>query len=153
MMQAASDIFLGWVRGNAGRDFYIRQLRDMKYSPDPTTFGPDMLRGYAVLCGRTLARAHARAGDAVTMSGYMGTSDKFDVGVRDFALAYAVQVGQDYDAYTAAIAAGTVSLGNRAEESRYTLELDPATGVGVVARPLSSDAAASGPDTVPPPSS
>ena len=138
LMQAASDIFLGWVRGPAGRDFYLRQLRDMKYSPDPATFNAQMLRGYAVLCGRTLARAHARAGDAVAMSGYMGTSDKFDAGVRDFALAYAEQVGRDYDAYKAAIAAGTVSLGDHAEESRYTLELDPATGVDVVARPLSS---------------
>ena len=137
LMQAASDIFLGWVRGTAGRDFYLRQLRDMKYSPDPTTFGEDMLRGYAVLCGRTLARAHARAGDAVMMSGYLGTSDKFDAGVREFALAYAEQVGRDYDAYKAAIAAGTVSLGDHAEESRYTLELDPSTGVDVVARPLS----------------
>lgn len=152
LMQAASDIFLGWVRGPAGRDFYIRQLRDMKFSPDPATFDAGMLRGYAILCGRTLARAHARAGDAVAMSGYMGTSDKFDVGVRDFALAYADQVGRDYDAYKAAIAAGTVSLGNHAEESRYTLELDPSTGVDVVARPLSSTDAASGSEA-PPPSS
>ena len=64
LMQAASDIFLGWVRGGAGRDYYIRQLRDMKYSPDPTTFTAEMLRGYALLCGRTLARGHARLGDA-----------------------------------------------------------------------------------------
>jgi len=154
LMQAASDIFLGWVRGNAGRDFYIRQLRDMKYSPDPATFGADMLRGYAILCGRTLARAHARAGDAVAMSAYMGTSDKFDAGIRDFALGYAEQVVRDYGQYKAAIAAGTVSLGNRAEESRYTLELDPSTGVDVVARPLSStELDASGADAAPPPSS
>jgi hypothetical protein len=75
----------------------------------------------------------------------MGTSDKFDTGIRDFALAYAQQVVQDYDAYKAAIAAGTVSLGDHAEEARYTMELDPSTGVDVVARSLPSpDSAAAG---------
>jgi uncharacterized protein (DUF2252 family) len=138
VMQAASDIFLGWVRGGAGRDYYLRQLRDMKFSPDPTTFDANKLRGYALLCGRTLARAHARGGDAVAISAYLGTSDKFDLGVRDFALAYADQVGVDYAEYQAAIASGQVALGNQAEESSYVMVLDPVTGVDVVARPPDS---------------
>jgi uncharacterized protein (DUF2252 family) len=140
LMQAASDIFLGWVRGEGGRDFYVRQLRDMKFSPDPASFTPEMLRGYALLCGRTLARAHARAGDSVAISGYLGTSDKFDKGVRDFALEYSGQVESDYAAYTKAIADGSVSLGDAAEESSYELTLDPGTGVVVSVRsPVSTE--------------
>ena len=141
LMQAASDIFLGWVRGGAGRDYYIRQLRDMKFSPDPASFNASRLRGYALLCGRTLARAHARGGDAVAIDAYLGTSDKFDVGVRDFALAYSDQVSADYTAYKAAITSGQVSLGDNAEESSYELTLDPSTGVTVSVRPaVSADA-------------
>lgn len=140
LMQAASDIFLGWVRGSAGRDFYLRQLRDMKYSLDPTTFTPDLLRNYAVLCGRTLARAHARAGDAVEIGTYLGTSTKFDNGVRDFAFAYSDQVERDFAAYKAAIANGAVSLGDRAEESSYEMTVDPVTGVDVVVRPPDASA-------------
>jgi uncharacterized protein (DUF2252 family) len=148
LMQAASDIFLGWVRGGAGRDYYIRQLRDMKFSPDPTTFDANRLRGYALLCGRTLARAHARGGDAVAISAYLGTSDKFDVGVRDFSLVYADQVALDFAEYKAAITGGHVSLGDRAEESSYSMVLNPATGVDVVVRPPStSGAAAPGPES------
>lgn len=143
LMQAASDIFLGWVRGRVGRDFYLRQLRDMKYSPDPTTFDDKYLTTYAILCGRTLARAHARAGDAVAMSAYLGTSTKFDLGVRDFSLLYADQVERDYAAYKAAIAAGSVALGDRAEESSYELTVDPSTGVDVVVRPPDSPGPAS----------
>lgn len=146
LMQAASDIFLGWVRGGAGRDFYIRQLRDMKFSPDPASFTPAMLRGYALLCGRTLARAHARGGDAIAMAAYLGTSDKFDRGVRDFAVEYAGQVESDYAAYTAAIADGSVSLGNAAEESSYVLTLDPSAGVAVSVRSPAA-AASSDPGT------
>jgi uncharacterized protein (DUF2252 family) len=146
LMQAASDIFLGWVRGVAGRDYYVRQLRDMKFSPDPTTFTPERLRAFALLCGRTLARAHARGGDSVALTGYLGTSDKFDRGIRDFAVTYADQVEKDFAAYTRAIADGRVSLGNRAEESSYSLVLDPATGIDVVAKPLpESTPAAAGP--------
>ncbi len=134
LMQAASDIFLGWVRGGGGRDFYVRQLRDMKFSPDPASFTTAMLRGYALLCGRTLARAHARGGDAVAMAAYLGTSDKFDQGVRDFAVEYSGQVESDFAAYKAAIANGSVSLGDAAEESSYVLTLDPSTGVAVSVR-------------------
>ena len=145
LMQAASDIFLGWVRGGGGRDFYIRQLRDMKFSPDPTTFTAKMLRGYALLCGRTLARAHARGGDSIAIASYLGTSDKFDRGVCDFAREYARQVETDYAAYEAAIADGAVSLGDAAEESSYELTLDPSTGVTVSVR--SPAASAPGPES------
>jgi uncharacterized protein (DUF2252 family) len=143
LMQAASDIFLGWIRGPGGRDYYLRQLRDMKYSIDPSTFTPRLLQGYAMLCGRTLARAHARGGDAVAIASYLGTSDKFDVAVRDFSLSYAQQVEADYAAYQAAIADGRVSLGDQAEESSYALRLDPSTGVTVSVR--SPAASAPGP--------
>jgi uncharacterized protein (DUF2252 family) len=148
LMQAASDIFLGWVRGGAGRDYYVRQLRDMKFSPDPTTFNVSRLRGYALLCGRTLARAHARGGDAVAIAAYLGTSDKFDVGVRDFALAYSDQVAVDYADYKAAIGDGKVALGDHAEESSYSVVLDPGTGVDVVAKaPVASGSTDPGPES------
>ena len=154
LMQAASDIFLGWVRGAAGRDYYVRQLRDMKFAPDPATFTPERLRAYALLCGRTLARAHARGGDSVALAGYLGTSGKFDQGIRDFAMAYADQVEKDFAAYTQAIADGRVSLGNQAEESTYSLVVDPATGVEVVAKaPSASDPAAGAADSDGPASS
>jgi hypothetical protein len=117
----------------------------MKFSPDPTTFTAKMLRGYALLCGRTLARAHARGGDSIAIASYLGTSDKFDRGVCDFAREYARQVETDYAAYEAAIADGAVSLGDAAEESSYELTLDPSTGVTVSVR--SPAAAVPGPES------
>ncbi len=72
-MQAASDSFLGWVDGPLGRSFYVRQLRDMKWSPDPAALDVEWLERYAVLCGHALARAHARSGDAIAVSAYLGT--------------------------------------------------------------------------------
>ena len=72
LMQAASDSFLGWIDGPAGRSFYVRQLRDMKWSPDPEWLTGDRLLRYARLCGSTLARAHARSGDAVAIAAYLG---------------------------------------------------------------------------------
>ncbi len=134
LMQAASDIFLGWTRGAAGRDYYIRQLRDMKYAPDPALMPGPTLRGYAMLCGGTLARAHARGGDSIAIASYLGTSDKFDRAVHDFSLAYADQVATDYAAYQAAIASGAVGLGDRAEEASYQMVFDPTDGIRVVAR-------------------
>lgn len=138
LMQAASDIFLGWTRGTGGRDFYVRQLRDMKFAPDPATMDASILRGYAMLCGGTLARAHARGGDAVAIAAYLGTSDKFDRAVHDFAQAYADQVGHDYAGYKAAIADGRVSLGDQAEEARYQLSFDTKSGIKVTARPVTT---------------
>jgi uncharacterized protein (DUF2252 family) len=141
IMQAASDIFLGWVRGNVGRDFYVRQLRDMKFAPDPTKFDESTLLGFAVICGRTLARAHARAGDAVAIAGYLGTSAKFDKAIREFALAYSKQVQTDFAGYQAAIANGTVVLAEEGEDQSYSIVVDPATGFEL----LSTAGSAGGP--------
>ncbi len=110
LMQAASDAFLGWITGRGGRQFYVRQLRDMKFAPDPSKFTSETLTSYAAICGRTLARAHARAGDAVKIASYLGTSAKFDRAVREFSLAYADQVLQDFTAYRSAIDSGTIPV-------------------------------------------
>ena len=78
LMQAASDIFLGWFRSKHGRDFYVRQFRDMKVSAEVETFIPDTLVAYATLCGWAVARAHARSGNAAMIAGYLGSSEHFD---------------------------------------------------------------------------
>ncbi|MFC9388718.1 DUF2252 domain-containing protein [Streptomyces venezuelae] len=109
LTQAASDIFLGWMTGPEQRHFYWRQLRDMKGSAEVETMTPTLLRDYARLCGRALARAHARSGDRIAIAGYLGGSDVFDRAVADFAMAYARQNADDYAALGAAIAAGTVA--------------------------------------------
>jgi uncharacterized protein (DUF2252 family) len=83
LMQATPDIFLGWTRGPGGRDFYFRQLWDMKGSVDVTTLRPRGLGFYGGLCARSLARAHARSGDSIAISAYLGTSDTFDGAVAD----------------------------------------------------------------------
>jgi uncharacterized protein (DUF2252 family) len=106
LMQSASDIFLGWSRGPHGRDFYVRQLRDMKLSADLTTYTPRLLAAYARLCGQTLARAHAKAGDATMIAGYLGTSENFEEAIRDYAVAYADQVEKDYETFKQAVRAG-----------------------------------------------
>jgi uncharacterized protein (DUF2252 family) len=105
LMQAASDIFLGWTRGDK-HDFYVRQLRDMKLGADLTTFSPAFLVAYGHLCGATLARAHAKAGDAAMLAGYLGSAATFDAAIRDYALAYADQVEEDYEAFKDAVHAG-----------------------------------------------
>jgi uncharacterized protein (DUF2252 family) len=104
LMQAASDSFLGWIDGPGGWSFYVRQLRDMKWSPDPATLGSSRLLWYAQLCGHTLARAHARSGDAVAISAYLGTGKPFDKAVEAFAEAYADQSEQDFAEFTRALA-------------------------------------------------
>ncbi|MFE6459073.1 DUF2252 domain-containing protein [Streptomyces cinereoruber] len=109
LIQAASDIFLGWMTGPEQRHFYWRQLRDMKGSAEVETMSPALLREYARLCGRALARAHARSGDRVAIAAYLGGSDVFDRAVADFALAYAHQNADDYAALGAAIAAGMIT--------------------------------------------
>jgi len=109
LMQATSDIFLGWTRGPGGRDFYLRQLWDMKGSVDTTTLQPMGLGFYAGICGQALARAHARSGDAVAISAYLGTSDVFDAAIADFSEAYADVNARDHAAYVAAIEAGKIS--------------------------------------------
>ena len=106
LMQAASDSFLGWIDGPMGRSFYVRQLRDMKWSPDPASLTAKALPAYAALCGLTLARAHARSGDAVAMAAYLGNGAAFDKATTAFAVSYADQAAQDFNAFTAAISDG-----------------------------------------------
>jgi hypothetical protein len=110
LMQAASDIFLGWTHGQHGRHFYIRQLRDMKIKPLVELFNPATLFDYAMLCGWTLARAHARSGDPAMMAGYMGKSDVFDKAIASFSKAYADQAEQDHAAFTRAIRQGKIEV-------------------------------------------
>ncbi|MCD9874273.1 DUF2252 domain-containing protein [Streptomyces guryensis] len=108
-LQAASDIFLGWMSGPQGRAFYWRQLRDMKGSADVAGMSPADLLGYARLCGTALARAHARSGDRIAIAAYLGGADTFEQAVADFALAYADQTTADHAALGAAVAAGVVA--------------------------------------------
>jgi uncharacterized protein (DUF2252 family) len=110
LMQAQSDIFLGWTRitapDGADRDFYVRQLRDWKFSMPIEAMVPAGLAVYARLCGWTLARAHARSGDRVALAAYLGHSDKFDHAIADFAETYADQNELDYAAFQAAVKDG-----------------------------------------------
>jgi uncharacterized protein (DUF2252 family) len=107
MMQAASDIFLGWTKGiDVTRNFYWRQLRDMKGSAVVELMAPVTLRYYAQICGWTLARAHARSGDPVAMAAYLGRDDAFERSVTDFSERYADQNEQDYEAFTKAVRSG-----------------------------------------------
>lgn len=125
LMQAASDVFLGWITGSAGRHFYIRQLRDMKWSPEIAALTSQSMRGYAQLCGKTLARGHARSGDSVAIAAYLGTSDTFDQSLLHFAERYSVQVNEDFQDFTQAIADGTLSTApseNDALQKRFSLE-------------------------------
>ena len=108
LMQAAGDIFLGWMTGPAGRQYYCRQFRDMKGSADIGTMGPGVLDQYAELCGTTLARAHARTGDRIAIAAYLGKADTFDRAVADFALFYADQNVLDHSALVSAISAGAI---------------------------------------------
>ena len=108
LMQAVSDIFLGWFRGTLGRDYYWRQLKDMKGSAVVENMSPDELVLYARLCGWALARAHARSGDRLQIAAYLGKSERFDVAVADFAQAYADQNERDHAALLAAVKAGRV---------------------------------------------
>ena len=106
LMQAASDIYLGWTRGPGGRHFYWRQLRDMKASAVIEGMSPLGLGEYARLCGWTLARAHARSGDPVAIAAYLGDGDTFDRAMTDFAVRYADQNERDYAAFAAAVKSG-----------------------------------------------
>jgi uncharacterized protein (DUF2252 family) len=113
LMQAASDIFLGWVHIVAGldgreRDFYVRQLRDWKFSVDISTMVPPGMRQYGQLCAWTLARAHARSGDRIAIASYLGNSDVFDKAIAQFAVAYADQNEKDHDALVDAVKSGRI---------------------------------------------
>jgi uncharacterized protein (DUF2252 family) len=107
MMQAVSDIFLGWTKGvEANRYFYWRQLRDMKGSALVESMKPLALTLYARTCGWTLARAHARAGDPVAIAQYLGEGDAFDQSITDFSQRYAVQNEKDYQQFVTAVRSG-----------------------------------------------
>jgi uncharacterized protein (DUF2252 family) len=110
LMQAASDIFLGWYRDTEGegRDFYWRQLKDMKGSAKVESMSADELILYGGLCGWALARAHARSGDRVQIAAYLGKSERFDRSVADFADAYADQNERDHAALCAAVESGRI---------------------------------------------
>ena len=108
LMQATSDIFLGWIRGDIGQDFYMRQLQDMKGSVDLEAMVPAGVLLYADLCGRVLARAHARSGDRFAIASYLGKNKKFDAAMADFAEAYADQNERDYDELMKAIKLGKI---------------------------------------------
>ena len=114
LMQASSDIFLGWQRvaigaeNNGHRDFYVRQLRDWKFSLDYGAMVPRGMRLYGQLCGWTLARAHARSGDRIAIASYLGSSDAFDQAITQFADAYADQNEKDHEALLAAVASGRI---------------------------------------------
>ena len=114
LMQATSDIFLGWVTaqdiaGGGRRDFYVRQLRDWKGSPAIDVMSAKDLRGYGELCAWTLARAHARAGDRIAIASYLGDDDTFARAVTAFAARYADQTALDHAALAAAAAAGRIT--------------------------------------------
>ncbi len=112
LMQAASDIFLGWQRVHAPdgvtRDFYVRQLWDWKASAAVDTMDPELLGVYAGICAWTLARAHARSGDAVTLGAYLGKTPTFERAVADFAVAYAGQNEVDHQRLVDAVLDGRV---------------------------------------------
>jgi hypothetical protein len=109
MRQAAADVFLGWTRNQVnGRFFYVRRLKDSRLA-NLGALLEEALPYYAKLCGRTLARAHARAGDAVALSGYMGDDSEFDKAIAEFAMAYANQTEHDWRALLEAIKAGRIT--------------------------------------------
>jgi uncharacterized protein (DUF2252 family) len=114
LMQATSDIFLGWQRTEAGldgqqRDFYVRQLRDWKYSIAIEALVPRGMRIYGELCGWALARAHARSGDRIAIASYLGGSDVFDQAITRFAAAYADQNERDHQSLLDAVASGRIT--------------------------------------------
>ena len=110
LMQASSDIYLGWTRGlDVTRHFYWRQLRDMKESAPIETMTPLGLTLYGQLCGWTMARAHARSGDPVAIAAYLGNGTQFDRSITDFAGRYADQNERDYQEFTAAIKSGQLT--------------------------------------------
>jgi uncharacterized protein (DUF2252 family) len=116
-MQGASDIFLGWARTNE-HDYYLRQFRDMKVSAEIETFKPSTLVGYGTMCGWALARAHAKAGDAARISGYLGSADQFDDALARYSEAYADQAERDYATFQTAVRSGR-------------LQTEPATRAGL----------------------
>jgi len=110
LMQSATDIFLGWVEGEDGNHYYIRQLRDMKIKPLVELFSPGIMNQYAEYCGLALARAHARSGDAAKIAGYLGKKEDFDEAIADFSESYADQNEKDYKALVQAVQKGRLEV-------------------------------------------
>jgi len=110
LMQPASDVFLGWLTGKLGRHAYVRQLRDAKIKPLVEVMDAALLGEYAKACGWVLARAHAKGGDALAISGYLGKQDNFDEAMGDFAVAYADQTERDHAVLKAAVRAGKIQV-------------------------------------------
>jgi uncharacterized protein (DUF2252 family) len=110
LMQAASDLFLGWYTGRRGQSlhYYVRQMKDAKIKPIVEIMEPLNLKGYATLCGQAMARAHTRSGDPVVLMGYIGKSEAFEDALADFSLAYADQNERDHAALMAAIRSGRI---------------------------------------------
>jgi len=110
LMQAASDIFLGWTTEKERQHhYYWRQLHDMKGSADISAMDAIALANYGKLCGWTLARAHARSGDPIAIASYLGETDAFDQAAADFAVRYAGQNERDYAAFVKAIESGRIA--------------------------------------------
>ena len=112
LMQAASDAFLGWATGTGTdkREFYVRQLRDKKGSAEIELMPAARLAVYGELCGATLARAHARTGNAAKITGYLGDDDTFDRALERFAVTYADQNDEDHAAFTEAASSGRIAV-------------------------------------------
>ena len=108
LMQTASDVFLGWMRSESGRHFYVRQLRDVKLAAVLEDVDTPLLRQYARMCAHALARAHARSGDAALIAGYMGSGRAFDDAICEFAVEYCDQNRKDHRAFLHAIRAGRI---------------------------------------------
>jgi hypothetical protein len=121
LMQAASDILLGWERtedlDGVRRDYYIRQLRDWKGSLAPEGMDPSTMNFYGRVCARALARAHARSGDRIAIASYLGKGDPFDRAIASFAERYADQTERDHAALRAAAAAGRIEVADEAGAS------------------------------------
>ena len=109
IMQAASDVFLGWASDGDGRDFYVRQFKDMKGSVEVSSLSPSALREYLELCGWTLARAHAQSGAAREISDYLGNGEQFDEAATAFARNYGDQNIVDHQRLVDAVKAGHIA--------------------------------------------
>jgi len=119
LMQAASDQFVAWSTGPSGRHFYFRQLRDMKLSPEVELYDNDLLCAYAQLCGRVLARAHARSGGmAVEIASYLGSNDSVATALVKYARAYANQVDKDFDSFSKACRSGKLQARTEVDFAR-----------------------------------
>lgn len=128
LSQADTDVFLGTADVPGAPSRYVRQLRDGKWAPDPTTLSPGRLVDFARMCGHSLARSHARTGDAVAIAAYLGRSTTFDVAVANFARRYADQVASDARDYRAAITKGRLTSGTSVDREALLAGLHATVG-------------------------